>query len=69
MAFLKDQGVGTGVHYIANHIQPFFASYACSLPVTENLWKEILTLPLYSDMTDEDVDRVVEAMKSFIDVL
>ena len=69
MDFLKDQGVGTGVHYIANHIQPFFASYACSLPVTENLWKEILTLPLYSDMTDEDVDRVVEAMKSFIDVL
>ena len=62
MDYLESKGVGTGVHYIANHIQPFFSRYAQPLPITEKIWKEILTLPLYYDMTENDVDLVIKSV-------
>ena len=65
MDFLKSQDIGSGVHYIANHIQPFFKKYASPLPITEKVWQEILTLPLYYDMTDKDASKVVTAVKDF----
>jgi len=65
MDFLKEKGVGSGVHYVANHIQPYFAKYAKPLPVTERIWQEILTLPLYYDMSDDDVELVIRSMTDF----
>lgn len=62
---LKEKGVGTGIHYIPNHLQPFFKHFATSLPVTEQLGEEILTLPLYYDMTDVQVSTVIEAVSAF----
>lgn len=63
--FLKKKGVGTGIHYIPNHLQPFFKPFATSLPITEQIGEEILTLPLYYDMTDEQVSTVIEAVSDF----
>jgi dTDP-4-amino-4,6-dideoxygalactose transaminase len=63
--FLNNKGVGTGIHYIPNHIQPYFSQYAHPLPVTETIWKEILTLPLYYDMTERDVDLVIQSVTAF----
>ena len=63
--FLKGKGIGTGIHYIPNHLQPFFKSFATSLPVTEQIGEEILTLPLYYDMTDEQVSTVIESVSDF----
>jgi perosamine synthetase len=65
MDFLNSKGVGTGIHYIPNHIQPYFAQYAHPLPVTEAVWKEILTLPLHCDMTERDVDLVIQSVTAF----
>jgi len=65
MDFLQERGIATGIHYIANHIQPFFQQYAQQLPVTDHIWKEILTLPLYYDMSDQDVDSVISATCEF----
>lgn len=65
IAFLNGKGVGTGIHYIPNHLQPFFQSFAASLPITEQVGEEILTLPLYYDMTDEEVRTVIKAMNDF----
>lgn len=65
IGFLKQKGVGTGIHYIPNHLQPFFKSFATSLPITEQIGGQILTLPLYYDMTDEQVSSVIEAVSDF----
>ncbi len=65
MDFLKEKGVGSGIHYIANHIQPYFQKYNKPLPVTEKVCNEILTLPLYYDMSDDDVDLVIKSMTEF----
>ncbi|MCX7817482.1 MAG: DegT/DnrJ/EryC1/StrS family aminotransferase [Syntrophales bacterium] len=62
---LKEKGVGTGIHYIPNHLQPFFRPYSSPLPVTEKLGEEILTLPLYYDLTDEDVNHIIASVHSF----
>lgn len=65
MKYLENKGVKTGVHYIPNHIQPYFSDFREALPVTEQLFEEILTLPLYYDMTDDDVDLVIDGVLSF----
>jgi dTDP-4-amino-4,6-dideoxygalactose transaminase len=68
MRHLKQSGIASGVHYIPNHIQPLFAEFASSLPVTEQIFEEILTLPLYVEMTDDDIGRVVDAVRGFFTV-
>jgi perosamine synthetase len=65
MNFLATKGVASGVHYIPNHIQPLFKNYATELPVTEMIWKEIVTLPLFYDMTEEDVNLVISSVIEF----
>ena len=65
IAHLRERGIGTGVHYIPNHLQPLFAELRVSLPVTEQVFPELLTLPLYAGMSDEDVQAVTAAVQSF----
>ena len=61
---LKAAGVGSQVHYIPVHTQPYYqARYgALDLPGAEAWYARCLTLPLYPTMEDGDVDRVVEAL-------
>jgi len=63
--FLRGKGVGTGVHYIPNHVQPYFAKYGYPMPVTDKIWKEILTLPLYYDMSSPDIELVIQSVQEF----
>jgi UDP-4-amino-4,6-dideoxy-N-acetyl-beta-L-altrosamine transaminase len=66
---LKAQGVGSQVHYIPVHGQPYYqARYgALDLPGAEAWYARCLTLPLYPTMADGDVDRVVEALSGALD--
>ncbi|SFK17890.1 UDP-4-amino-4,6-dideoxy-N-acetyl-beta-L-altrosamine transaminase [Caulobacter sp. UNC279MFTsu5.1] len=61
---LKAHGVGSQVHYIPVHRQPYYqARYgALDLPGADAWYARCLTLPLYPGMEDGDVDRVVEAL-------
>lgn len=62
---LKARGVGTQVHYIPVHTQPYYrARYGpLSLPGAEAWYETCLSLPLFPGMDDEDVDRVVDALR------
>ena len=55
--FLAAQDLPTGVHYKPNHLLSFFGRGE-SLPVTEQLYAELVTLPLHPGLTLEDVDAV-----------
>jgi len=61
---LKARGVGTQVHYIPVHTQPYYcARYpGLDLPGAEAWYARCLSLPLYPGMADEDVDRVVATL-------
>jgi dTDP-4-amino-4,6-dideoxygalactose transaminase len=63
---LRSKGIATGVHYIPNHLQPLFAEYHTPLPATEQLYEEIVTLPLFYEMTDDEACRVIEAVVEFL---
>jgi dTDP-4-amino-4,6-dideoxygalactose transaminase len=63
MEFLRARQVGSAVHYIPNHLHPYFQGQE-PLPITERLGEEILTLPLYCDMTDDDVAHVIASVRA-----
>jgi len=66
---LAAQGVGSSVHYpSALHLQPAMAglfSEAPSLPVAERSGGEVLCLPMFAELTEAEVARVVEAVRAF----
>lgn len=66
-AFLQAAGVGTGINYIPNHHHPLFAAYTARLPVTDQAFEEMLTLPLFCDMTDDDVEMVARRVGQFFE--
>ncbi|MDP4039292.1 MAG: DegT/DnrJ/EryC1/StrS family aminotransferase [Candidatus Pacearchaeota archaeon] len=68
MNFLKENGVGTAIHYpLPIHQQPPYKhlGYEGKLPVTEKIVKEILSLPIYPGLTIKEVDEVCEKIKDF----
>ena len=66
MAHLKERGVGSGVHYIPVHHFTRFAEAARGpLPATDHLAARICTLPLLNDQTEEELETVVDAVRSF----
>ena len=65
MEYLKERGISTGMHYVPNHLYDMYAPYRTELPVTERVWKRLVTLPLYPDMSEADVTRVTESVRSF----
>ncbi|MEU4113315.1 DegT/DnrJ/EryC1/StrS family aminotransferase [Kitasatospora sp. NPDC028055] len=62
-AEMRHAGIGVGVHYPPNHLQPAFARWARPLPATEQLAGRILTLPFHQHLTEDDVHRTVTEMR------
>lgn len=67
--FLKEQGIGTGVHYpVPNHKQPAITALyqdIPKLPVTEALVDRILSLPIFPQLTESEVDFVCAQVRAF----
>src|SRR6185436_20391687 len=55
-AALRSEGFETLMHYRPNHLHSAFRATGC--PVAEQLWGEVLTLPLHGAVTLDQVDRV-----------
>jgi dTDP-4-amino-4,6-dideoxygalactose transaminase len=66
-AHLRDNGVGSAVHYPTPiHLQPFFASQGFlegAFPVSERLANEVLSLPMYPFVSEEQVEFAASAIK------
>jgi perosamine synthetase len=67
---LKDLGVGTSVHFIPLHLHPYYQrewGYTSSdLPVAAAEYDRVISLPLWPGMTEADVDRVVDGLRSIL---
>jgi len=63
---LSENGIGTSVHYIPLHRQPYWAqSYALrpkDYPQADQAYHGLVSLPLYTKMTDDDQRRVIDAV-------
>jgi len=64
------EGIGVHVHYIPVHMHPYyqrsFGTKIGQCPVAESAYEEILTLPLYPLMTDDDVTDVINGVEKVI---
>jgi UDP-4-amino-4,6-dideoxy-N-acetyl-beta-L-altrosamine transaminase len=64
MRALREQGIGSQVHYIPLHRQPYYRARCgeISLPGAEAYYERCLSIPLFPAMSDVDVLRVVAAL-------
>jgi dTDP-4-amino-4,6-dideoxygalactose transaminase len=66
---LTRQGIGTGLHYpMPLHLQKAYAGLgleADAFPVTERVARSILSLPMFPELTTQQIDRVADAIRSF----
>lgn len=64
------ENIGLQVHYMPVYLHPYYKSlgYKRGLcPIAEKLYEEIITIPLYFSMTDDDVEDVIRGVKKVID--
>lgn len=70
LKFLRDREIGALVHYpVPVHLQPAYSgrlSTGKGLPETEKAAREVLSLPMYPELREEEVVRVVGAIREFM---
>lgn len=68
-AFLRERDIGTAIYYpLALHLQPCFADLGYrpgSLPQAERAMAEVLSLPVYPELSDAQQDWVIESIRAF----
>jgi dTDP-4-amino-4,6-dideoxygalactose transaminase len=60
---LRAENIESGIHYKPNHLLTLYGGGKISLPVAEELYAQMLTLPLHCELTDAEQDRVVEVVR------
>ncbi len=67
---MADAGIGTSVHFIPLHLQPYWRDRyrlrANDFPVARDVYRRAVSLPIYSRMRDDDVGRVIEAVRTIL---
>jgi dTDP-4-amino-4,6-dideoxygalactose transaminase len=67
---LYAQGIGCSVHYIPLHLQPYWREmYKLKtehFPVSQKAYERMVSIPLYSKMTQSEIDRVIRAVQSIL---
>jgi len=62
---LRAAGIGVNVHYIPVHLQPVYQRLGFKtgdFPIAEQFYQRIISLPIYADLKDEEVDEVVRCL-------
>ena len=68
IAHLKERGIQAVFHYLPLHLSPMGEKYGGKpgdCPVTERITDQLLRLPFYTNMTDEEQQNVIKALKEF----
>lgn len=70
MQKLRKAGIGTEIHYIPIYRLPVFTKkygdLACNYPETEAYYEQALSLPLYYDLNESDVDFIASTLKKML---
>ena len=62
---LQAAGIATGLHYKPNHLLSYYQT-SYSLPVAERVYRELLTLPLHPEITDEEQTLIIETLREHL---
>lgn len=65
---LRDAGIGVNVHYIPVHLHPFYRNRVNTqpglCPVAEKVYKEIISLPMYPGLKDDELEYIIQTIKA-----
>ena len=66
---LKKRNIGTSVHFIPLHLHTHYSKRNPkeNFPVANTIYKNILSIPMFSSMTDEDVDYVIKNINELVE--
>lgn len=69
MKGLQEQHIGTGIHFIATHLHTYYRQRYPDIHLPNTEWNSarLCSIPLFPDMTVDDVDRVVGAIENIVD--
>ena len=67
---LRDAGIGVNVHYIPVHLHPYYikelGTSKGDLPIAEQCYEEIISLPIFPSLSLDDINYVVEKVKELL---
>ena len=67
---LKERGIGTSVHWRPLHLHPYYQEKwgwrPEDCPMASEVWKRLVSLPLYPGMTEEEIEYVIEAVMQIL---
>ena len=66
--YLAQRGIMTKVYFPPVHLTYYYQNqlgYECSLPVTEKISEEVLTLPMYPSLTADEIDYIADSIAAF----
>jgi UDP-4-amino-4,6-dideoxy-N-acetyl-beta-L-altrosamine transaminase len=67
---LRESGIGTQVHYIPVHLQPYYRSDCGTgpgdFPNAEAYYEQALSIPMYPELTERDCDRVLDRLQTIL---
>lgn len=67
--YLESKGISTGIHYpVPIHLQPVYKNLGYEkgdFPIAENFAKEILSLPIYPELTKSEISKIAKTIKDF----
>jgi len=65
--WLNSRGIHAGLRYFPSHRQPFFDSPDLVLPVTDQISRELICLPIHAELSRKEIDEVVGAIRSYFE--
>lgn len=65
MIYLKSKGIATGCHYTPLSLQPLFREWGANCPYIERESGRFITLPLHADLTEKEVEYIIDQIISF----
>ena len=69
MKALQEQNIGTGIHFIATHLHTYYRQRFPNIHLPNTEWNSarLCSIPLFPDMTGDDVNRVVDTIENVLD--
>lgn len=62
---LKKRGISTGVHFMPIPLHPLYQAFDLDIPVAKKVWTEFVTLPLFPEMSDVELNYVIDSLQEY----
>ena len=62
---LNTNGIFAGVHYKPLYLYSYYKGSKTDCPVTDRIWTKLISLPMFPDLKNEEIDKVINCVKGF----